>query len=50
MDIEELKQLIIYNLDVVDFLDIVQLDLADLVEQFTDEILLNFDALVVAVQ
>lgn len=50
MDIEELKQLIIYNLDVVDFLDIVGLDLADLVEQFESEIMLNFDALEVAVQ
>lgn len=50
MDIEELKQLIIHNLDVVDFLDIVGLDLSDLVEQFESEISINFDALVAAVQ
>lgn len=50
MDIEELKQLIIHNLDVVDFLDIVGLGVADLVEQFEAEIMLNFDALEAAVQ
>jgi hypothetical protein len=50
MDIEELKQLIIHNLDVVDFLDLIGLDLSDLVETFELEIDINFDTLVSAVQ
>lgn len=40
-DIEELKLLIVHNLDVYDFLDILEIDLAELVnileEQVTDQ-------------
>ncbi len=37
-DIEELKALIVHNLDVLEFLDIIGMDLADLVEYFEEEI------------
>jgi len=50
MNVEELKHLIIHNLDVVDFLDIIGVELHDLVDRFEDEILENFDALVAAVE
>jgi hypothetical protein len=32
MNVEELKTLIVANLDVVDFLDLIDMELADLVE------------------
>ena len=35
---DELKQLIIHNLDVTDFLDILGYDLSDLVDLLEDEI------------
>lgn len=38
MDVDELKALIIHNLDVVEFLDILGLELSDLVELLEDEI------------
>jgi len=50
MNVEELKDLIIYNLDVVNFLDIIGIGIEDLVERFEDEIQENFDALIVAVE
>ncbi len=50
MNVEELKDLIIYNLDVVNFLDIIGVSIEDLVNKFEDEIQENFDALVVAVE
>ena len=50
MSVETLKELIVHNLDVADFLDIIGYDLADLVEHFQDEIVENFDALVSAVE
>ena len=50
MSVEELKDLIIYNLDVVNFLDIIGVSIEDLVVKFDDEIRENFDALVVAVE
>lgn len=50
MNVEELKDLIIYNLDVVNFLDIIGIGIEDLVEKFEDEIQENFDALIVAVE
>lgn len=37
-DIEELKALIVANLDVVEFLDILGLDMADLVNLLEEEI------------
>lgn len=50
MDVEELKDLIIHNLDVVNFLDIIGIGMEDLVEIFQDAIKDNFDALVCAVE
>lgn len=50
MSVETLKELIIHNLDVSDFLDIIGLDLSDLVETFEEEILENFSALAKAVE
>ena len=47
---EELKALIIHNLDVEELLDILGMDLADLVEKLEDEIEENFDDLMKAVQ
>ena len=37
-DIEELKSLIIHNLDVTDLLDILGMDIGDLVEKLEEEI------------
>jgi hypothetical protein len=37
-DIEELKALIVHNLDVLEFLDILGIDMAELVEHFEEEI------------
>ncbi len=42
MGLEELKQLIASNLDVTDFMDILGLDLADILDKFDDEINENF--------
>ncbi len=50
MPIEELKQLIIHNLDVTEFLDLLNMDMSDLVELLHDEILVHRDELVDAVQ
>jgi hypothetical protein len=46
----ELKQLIVANLDVITFLDILGLDLSDLVEKLEEEIDENFDVLMKAVE
>jgi hypothetical protein len=50
MNVDELKELIIHNLDVVNFLDILGLGMEDLVEIFEDNIREHFDALVCAVE
>ena len=50
MNVEELKDLIIHNLDVVNFLDIIGVSIEDLVTKFEDEIIENFDALIIAVE
>jgi hypothetical protein len=50
MELDELKSLIIYNLDVVNFLDIIGVGIEDLVELCEDQVRENFDALVVAVE
>lgn len=50
MSVEELKQLIICNLDVVNFLDIIGIGIEDLVESFEEQITENFDALIAAVE
>jgi hypothetical protein len=47
---EELKTLIIHNLDIEEFLDILGMDLADLVDRFEDEIQENFTELMRAIQ
>ncbi len=47
---EELKQLIIHNLDIEELLDILGMDMADLVEKLEEEIEENFDELMEAVQ
>jgi hypothetical protein len=50
MNVDELKDLIIYNLDVVNFLDIIGVGIEDLVELCDEQIKENFDALVTAVE
>lgn len=50
MSVDELKSLIVYNLDVVNFLDIIGISMEDLVDIFEDEIRENFDALACAVE
>jgi len=47
---EELKQLIIHNLDIEELMDILGMDIADLVAKVEDEIAENFDELMEAVQ
>jgi len=47
---DELKELIIHNLDIEEFLDILGMDLADLVDRFEDDIKENFTELMKAVQ
>lgn len=44
-DIDELKQLIIHNLDVLEFLDILGLDMPDLVDVLEEEIEENYTRL-----
>lgn len=46
----ELKSLIVANLDIITFLDLLGLDLSDLVEKLEDEIADNFDVLMKAVE
>ena len=38
MNIEELKELIVHNLDLTEFFDIIGLNLADCIDKFDDEI------------
>ena len=45
MKLEELKTLIVHNLDVVEFLDIIGRDISDLVEAFEDDVSECFDDL-----
>jgi hypothetical protein len=44
-DIEELKLLISHNLDVIDFLDLIDVSLEDLVELLEDKIEDNYERL-----
>jgi hypothetical protein len=48
--IEELKQLIIHNLDVDTFLDLIGLDIADLVDLCEEQVRENYTSLMQAVQ
>ena len=50
MKLDELKTLIVHNLDVLDFLDIIGCDIADLVEAFEDNVVQCFDDLARAVE
>lgn len=45
----ELKQLITHNLDVLEFLDLLNLELDDIIDKFDDEIKDNYDILLNAV-
>jgi len=47
---DELKQLIIHNLDIDQLLDILGMDIKDLVDRFEEEIEENFTELMKAVQ
>lgn len=47
-DLEELKQLIIHTLDETEFLDILGISFAELVERFEEEIEENYPQLVAA--
>lgn len=38
MDIEELKELIVHNLDISEFFDIIGQDLADFIDKFDNDI------------
>jgi len=50
MKLDELKTLIVHNLDVVEFLDIIGRDISDLVEFFEDDVSECFDDLAKAVE
>lgn len=47
-DIEEIKTLIIHKLDVTEFLDLLGLELADILDKFEDEIEENYTSLIKA--
>ena len=47
---DELKDLIIHNLDIMEFFDLLGVELADIIDKFEEEIEENQDALLKAVQ
>lgn len=49
-ELQELKQLIIHNLDPDTFLDLVNLDLSDLVDILEEQVQENYEVLMKAVQ
>jgi len=49
MDLHELKELIVHNLDITEFFDIIGIELAECIDKFDDEILENFGRLAKAV-
>lgn len=49
-DLEELKLLIVHNLDVYDFLDILEIDLAELVDILEEQVEENYARLHAAVR
>lgn len=49
MDTQELKDLIVHNLDITEFFDVLGIELAECIDKFTDEIEENFERLVKAV-
>jgi hypothetical protein len=50
MSVETLKQLIIHNLDVTEFMDLLGMELADIIDRFDDEIEENFELLLRSVE
>lgn len=48
--LDELKDLIIHNLDVMEFLDILGVELADIIDKFEEEIEEHKEILLEAVQ
>lgn len=46
----ELKDLIIHNLDILEFMDLIGVELADIIDKFDDEIEEYQEALLKAVQ
>jgi hypothetical protein len=49
MDLHELKDLIVHNLDITEFFDILGIELAECIDKFDEEIDENFASLVKAV-
>ena len=49
MDTQELKDLIVHNLDITEFFDILGIELAEYIDKFDEEIEENFIRLVKAV-
>jgi len=49
MNLQELKDLIVHNLDITEFFDILGIELAECIDKFDEEITENFGRLVKAV-
>ena len=49
MNLQELKDLIVHNLDITEFFDILGIELAECIDKFDEEIEENFASLVKAV-
>lgn len=49
MNLQELKDLIVHNLDITEFFDILGIELAECIDKFDEEIEENFGSLVKAV-
>lgn len=49
MNLQELKDLIVHNLDVSEFFDILGIELTECIDKFDEEIEENFESLVKAV-
>lgn len=49
MNLQELKDLIVHNLDMTEFFDILGIELAECIDKFDEEIEENFSRLVKAV-
>jgi hypothetical protein len=49
MNLQELKDLIVHNLDITEFFDILGIELAECIDKFDEEIEENFESLVKAV-
>jgi len=49
MNLQELKDLIVHNLDITEFFDIIGIELAECIDKFDEEIEENFSRFVKAV-